>query len=79
MYIKVPIGNLSRDEWLKLRKTGIGGSDAEAICRLNPYGSAMKVFLDKVSDETENVDSEAMRQGGTWRNMWRAGLWKKPG
>lgn len=63
MYTKVPIGNLSREEWLKLRKTGIGGSDAGAICGLNPYSSAMNVFLDKISEETEDQDSEAMRQG----------------
>ena len=63
MYTKVSIGNLSREEWLKLRKKGIGGSDAGAICGLNPYSSAMSVFLDKTSDETENLDSEAMRQG----------------
>ena len=27
--------NLSHAEWLKLRKCGIGGSDAAAVCGLN--------------------------------------------
>ena len=29
--------DLSKEDWLKLRKQGIGGSDAGAVCGLNPY------------------------------------------
>lgn len=54
---------LSREEWLKYRKMGIGGSDAGAICGLNPYSSAMQVYHDKISAVTEDEDKEAMRQG----------------
>lgn len=31
--------DLLRQEWLKLRKIGIGGSDAAAAVGLNPYQS----------------------------------------
>lgn len=62
-YITIPTKDVCREAWLKLRKNGIGGSDAGAICGLNPYSSAMRVFLDKISEETEDLDSEAMRQG----------------
>lgn len=54
---------LPYEEWLKYRKHGIGGSDAGAICGLNPYRTAMQVYLDKISEETETIDNEAMRQG----------------
>ena len=54
---------LSREDWLKYRKMGIGGSDAGAICGLNPYSSAMQVYYDKTSAVTEDEDKEAMRQG----------------
>lgn len=54
---------LERIEWLKLRKGGIGGSDAGAICGLNPYVSPMAVYHDKTTDNVENFDNEAMRQG----------------
>lgn len=54
---------LSREEWLRLRKSGIGGSDAGAVCGLNPYASPMSVFRDKVSEEVSTEDNEAMRQG----------------
>lgn len=55
--------NLDKREWLKYRKSGIGGSDAGAVCGLNPYRTAMQVYQDKVSEEIEEVDNEAMRQG----------------
>ena len=54
---------MSRKEWLKLRKTGIGGSDAGAICGLNPYSSSMSVFRDKTGTDIEEEDKESMRQG----------------
>lgn len=55
--------NMDKTEWLRYRKNGIGGSDAGAVCGLNPYRSAMDVYLDKLSEDTEETDSEAMRQG----------------
>lgn len=55
--------NLLREEWLRYRKQGIGGSDAGAICGFNPYRTAMQVYYDKTTDEIEDIDNEAMRQG----------------
>lgn len=55
--------NLDKKEWLKYRKRGIGGSDAGAVCGLNPYRTAMQVYQDKISEEIEEMDNEAMRQG----------------
>ena len=48
---KIPTAGMDRQEWLKLRKEGIGGSDAGAICGLNPYASPMSVYQDKTSPE----------------------------
>ncbi len=59
----VSTNNLSHDEWLEYRRRGIGGSDAGAICGLNPYSSAISVFLDKINGDTQEIDNEAMRQG----------------
>lgn len=63
MYEKIPTTGLGRENWLRLRKNGIGGSDAGAICGLNPYASPMSVYLDKTSDDVSDEDNEAMRQG----------------
>lgn len=42
------IKNMSREDWLKCRQAGIGGSDVSAILGLNKYSSALKVYMDKV-------------------------------
>ncbi len=63
MYEKIPLMEVDNIGWLKLRKSGIGGSDAGAICGVNPYSSAMKVFQDKTSEEIEERDNEAIRIG----------------
>lgn len=55
--------DLPKEDWLAYRKLGIGGSDAGAICGLNPYRTAIQVYQDKISDEIEEIDNEAMRQG----------------
>jgi len=63
MYEKIPTAGMSSEEWLTLRKTGIGGSDAGSICGVNPFGSPMKVYHDKTSSGVEELDNEAVRQG----------------
>jgi putative phage-type endonuclease len=59
----ISTNDLSHEEWMNYRKLGIGGSDAGAICGLNPYSTAISVFLDKTSAENDVYDNEAMRQG----------------
>lgn len=61
--VRIPTTNMTREEWLKERKDGIGGSDAGAICGLNPYRSPIAVYQDKISTETDDTDNESMRQG----------------
>lgn len=39
--------DLSREDWLSVRKNGIGGSDAAAAVGLHPYMSALELWLDK--------------------------------
>ena len=59
----ISIKDMSREDWLLKRKNGIGGSDAGAICGLNPYVSPMKVYLDKTTDIIEDTDNEAKKVG----------------
>jgi len=35
--------NMSYDEWLRLRKQGIGGSDASVVCGINRYKSPVEL------------------------------------
>jgi putative phage-type endonuclease len=54
---------ITHEEWLKYRKMGLTGTDASCICGLNPYKSAMQVFIDKTTETIEEFDNESMRQG----------------
>ena len=63
MCTTISTASMSREDWMRLRKSGIGGSDAGAICGLNPYASPMSVYRDKTSEDVSDTDNEAMRQG----------------
>ena len=63
MFEKISLSGVSHTEWLRIRKSGIGGSDAGAVCGMNPYSSVIKVYKDKVSDEIEELNNEAVRIG----------------
>lgn len=54
---------ISREEWLKLRLKGIGGSDAAAVCNLSRYTSALDVWLLKTGRKGATPDNEAMLFG----------------
>lgn len=54
---------LTHDEWLALRRTGIGGSDAGAIMGVSPYKGAFSVWADKMDKIPPIEDNEAIRQG----------------
>lgn len=43
----IDTSTMNRDEWLKLRTSGIGGSDAGAIMGLNKYATPLSVYLAK--------------------------------
>ncbi|MBD3321788.1 MAG: hypothetical protein GF350_11895 [Chitinivibrionales bacterium] len=55
--------DLPREEWLALRKKGIGGSDISAIAGLNPWRSAIDVFLDKTNRVPSTPDNPKMMWG----------------
>ena len=60
---KIPTKNMSREDWLKERKKGIGGSDVACVLGLNKYKSAFALYNEKKSEELEDFDNEAMRVG----------------
>ena len=55
--------DMSREQWLELRRKGIGGSDAAAIVGLDRWRSAFDVYAEKLGLKPEQPDNEAMRQG----------------
>ena len=45
--------NLEREEWLNIRKQGIGSSDAAAAVGLNPYKSQLELWMEKTGRDAE--------------------------
>ena len=54
---------LTHDEWLSNRRTGIGGSDAGAIMGVHPSKGPYGVWAEKAGYDMAVEDNEAMRQG----------------
>lgn len=50
----------SRDAWLEVRRSGLGGSDAAAVADLSPWRSRLGLYLDK-RGELDNDDGESER------------------
>ena len=59
----ISTANMPREEWLELRRTGIGGSDAAAIVGLSSWATPYTVYMDKLGLLPEKEETEAMRQG----------------
>lgn len=55
--------DMPREQWLKLRRKGLGGSDAAALMGMSRYATPYSVWADKAGLTPEKEDTEAMRQG----------------
>jgi putative phage-type endonuclease len=63
--------DLARDDWLEVRKSGIGGSDAAAAVGLNPYQSMLELWLDKTgrAEGLPGPDPRDTRSPTFWGGM----------
>lgn len=57
------VQSMSRAEWLDIRRNGIGGSDAAAICGVNPWRGPLSVYLSKIGEAPDADANEAMEWG----------------
>lgn len=55
--------DLPHEEWLRYRRMGIGGSDIGAILGLNPYRTALDVYLDKVGESDKDEENDFQKWG----------------
>lgn len=63
---------MSREEWLKERKKGIGSSDAPALHHKSPYLTEYECYMDKVSPTLEEKTGYIMEKGNTYEPKIRA-------
>ncbi|TCD20688.1 alkaline phosphatase [Pseudomonas sp. IC_126] len=62
---------LPREEWLEVRKQGIGSSDAAAAVGLNPYKSQLELWLEKTGRDTglAKTDPDDEESAMYWSNV----------
>ena len=70
---------LTREQWLKLRKQGIGGSDAAAVCGMSRYKGPLDVYLDKTNPVIEEKDNEPMLFGRLFEPILREEFGRRTG
>ena len=49
--------DLSREDWLQVRRQGIGSSDAAAACGIHPYLSMLELWMIKTGRMSSNIDA----------------------
>ena len=69
MQVLANTSGMSRDEWLEMRKKGIGGSDAAVVAGLNQYKSPFTLFLEKTgqidADDVYETDEDGAFVSGS--------------
>ena len=77
--IIVSTENLPYTEWLKLRRRGIGGSDASVVCGINKWKSPIELWLDKTGQIPHQEAGESAYWGTQLEPFVRAEFTKRTG
>ena len=59
----------NREEWLRERKTYLGGSDLGAVIGINKYKTALDVYLEKTSEHFEETNNDATYWGNVLEDV----------
>lgn len=57
--------NMTKEDWLKYRSKGIGGSDVSVICGINKYKSAVELWMEK----TGQIEPTEAGEAAYWGNV----------
>lgn len=75
----IDTNNLSYEQWLEYRKTGIGGSDASVVCGINKYRSPVELWLEKTGQLPYQEAGEAAYWGTQLEPVVRSEFTKRTG
>ena len=71
--------NISYEDWLELRKQGIGGSDASVVCGINKYKSPVELWMNKTGQIPPQEAGEAAYWGTLLESIVRAEFTRRTG
>lgn len=69
--------NMTREQWLRWRKEGIGGSDVSIICGINKYKSALELWMEKRGYKESDEAGESAYWGTTLEPIVREEFTKR--
>lgn len=59
---------LEREQWLDVRRMGVGGSDIAAVLGMDKYRGPLEVYLDKVGELPDRPRDPALDEAAFWGN-----------
>lgn len=71
--------NMSYEEWLDFRKSGIGGSDASVVCGINRYKSPVELWMEKTGRQPHQEAGESAYWGTQLEPLVRDEFTKRTG
>ena len=71
--------NLPYEEWLELRKKGIGGSDASVVCGINRYKTPIELWMEKTNNAPPQEAEESAYWGTQLESIVREEFTKRTG
>ena len=63
MIERVPLDNISRDEWLRMRRNFVSASEAATVCGEASYGSLAELYCEKRGLRPPQADSGVLKRG----------------
>ena len=71
--------DLPYEDWLALRKNGIGGSDAAAVCGISHYKSPVELWMEKTDRMKPREAGESAYWGTVLESIVREEFSKRTG
>ena len=70
--VLVETENLSREEWLRYRQMGIGGSDVASLIGINKWKSPIELWMEKTGQKNQVIEeNESMMWGHIMESVIR--------
>lgn len=59
----INVKDISREEWLEIRRNSIGGSDSASACGASPWRSELELWCEKMEMIPDKETNESMKRG----------------
>ena len=68
--VATPLRGVSREQWLELRRQGIGGSEVAAVLERSKWSSALEIYWDKIFETPDKNIEGRYIESGNFHEPW---------